>query len=60
MAVSFTHDNAEAFINMSPISCIKNAKPLGSLFEAKDTSGFIPSADTDFFVDHTEPFEALD
>ena len=59
VAVSFIRDNAKAFINMSPISYIKNAKLQGSLFDVKDTSGLVSSVYTDFFVDHTELLEAL-
>ena len=59
VAVGFIHDNAEAIMKLSPISYIKDAELRGSLFDPEDTSGAISSVYTKFFVDHTEPFEAL-
>lgn len=43
----------------SPISYVKEAEIHGSLFDSEDTSGAISSVNTNFFVDHTEPLEAL-
>lgn len=43
----------------SPISYVKAAELRGSLFDPEDTSGVISSVNTNFFVDHTEPLEAL-
>lgn len=59
MAVSFIRDNAEAVMKASPISYVKDAELRGSLFDSKDMSGVISSVYTKFFVDHTEPLEAL-
>lgn len=59
VAVGFIRDNAEAIIKVSPISYIKDAELCGSLFDLEDTSGVISSVYTNFFVDHTEPLEAL-
>lgn len=44
-----------------PITYIKNAKLCGSLFspDAKDTAGLVCGVDSQFFVDHDEPSEAL-
>lgn len=55
----FTHDNAEGVIEASPISYVKDAKPRGNLFDSEYTSGAILSVYINFFVDHTEPLEAL-
>jgi hypothetical protein len=38
---------------------VKKAKLCGSLFGPEDTSGLVSSVDSGFFVDHTEPLEAL-
>ncbi|MCJ1262286.1 hypothetical protein MMC22_002156 [Lobaria immixta] len=57
--IGFTRDNAEGVIEASPISYVKDAKPRGSLFDPEDTSGAISSVYSNFFVDHTEPLEAL-
>ena len=43
----------------SPISYVRSAKAYGSLFDPADTSGMVSGVDTNFFVDHTEPLEAL-
>jgi len=59
VAVGFIRDNAEAIMKVSPISYVKNAELRGSLFDPEDTSGVVSSIYTRFFVDHTEPLEAL-
>jgi hypothetical protein len=59
VAVSFIRDNAEAVTKVSPISYVRDAELRGSLFDPEDTSGVISSVYTNFFVDHTEPLEAL-
>lgn len=43
----------------SPISYVKDAKLRGSLFNPEDVSGLVASVETGFWVDHTEPLEAL-
>ena len=59
MAVGFIRDNAEAIMKASPIHYIKDATLRGSLFDREDASGAVSSVYTNFFVDHTEPLEAL-
>jgi hypothetical protein len=59
VAVGFIRDNAEAITKASPISYVGDAEFRGSLFDPEDTSGVISSVYTNFFVDHTEPLEAL-
>ena len=59
MALDFIRDNAEAIMERSPISYVKDAELRGSLFSPEDTTGLVSSVDTKFFVDHTEPLEAL-
>ena len=59
MAVGFIRDNAEGITKASPISYVRDAELRGSLFDPEDTSGVISSVYTNFFVDHTEPLEAL-
>lgn len=46
-------------MRLSPIEYVRNAVPRGNLFEPDDTSGAVSSVCTNFFVDHTEPLEAL-
>lgn len=45
----------------SPVGYVKGAKLRGSLYQppGDDTSGLVSGADTDFFVDHQEPLDAL-
>jgi hypothetical protein len=60
VATSFIRDNAKSVMEQSPIDYVRNAQLRGSLFNDNDTSGSISSVCTDFFVDHTEPLEALE
>jgi regulation of enolase protein 1 (concanavalin A-like superfamily) len=57
--LGFIRDHAQAIMRESPISYVKNAKLCGSVFELEDTSGIVSCVDTNFFVDHMEPLEAL-
>jgi hypothetical protein len=59
VALSFIRDNAEAIMKVLPISYVKDAELGESLFDPQDMSGAISSVYTMFFVDHTEPHEAL-
>ena len=52
-------DNAEWIIKASPVSYVRDAKLRGTLFDSKDTSGLVSGVDTEFFIDHKEPLEAL-
>ncbi|KAI9780711.1 MAG: hypothetical protein M1816_002760 [Peltula sp. TS41687] len=56
----FIRDHAEGIMKASPVTYVTNAKLRGSLFDtSQDHNGMISSVDTGFFVDHTEPLEAL-
>ncbi|KAK9489042.1 hypothetical protein V1508DRAFT_436136 [Lipomyces doorenjongii] len=57
--LDFIRKYAEAVMKVSPIRYVKDAKLCGSLFDPGDTSGRISSVDTNFFVDHAEPMDAL-
>ncbi|KAI6709440.1 hypothetical protein JHW43_008018 [Diplocarpon mali] len=57
--LGLTGKYAEEILHTSPIDYVKGAQLRGSLFDAGDTSGFVSSADSGFFVDHGEPLEAL-
>jgi hypothetical protein len=57
--LDFIKENAEAIMKTSPIRYVKNAKLCGSLFNPEDASGLVSAVNTDFWVDHTEPLEAL-
>jgi hypothetical protein len=51
--------HAQEIIESSPIGYVKDAKLHGSVFFPDDTSGLVSCVDSGFFVDHTEPLEAL-
>ncbi|KAL8419693.1 hypothetical protein RB594_002754 [Gaeumannomyces avenae] len=57
--LNFMRTQAAAVMVESPISYVKDAKLSGSLF-LDDTSGLVAGVDTRFFLDHTEPSEALE
>lgn len=57
--LDFIKDNAEGVMASSPITYIRDAKPRGTLFNADDNSGAVSCVDSNFFVDHSEPLEAL-
>ena len=50
---------AQTIIEASPIGYVKDAKLRGIIFTPEDISGRVSCVDTGFFVDHTEPLEAL-
>ena len=50
---------AQEIMEASPIGYVKDAKLRGSVFSPGDSIGLVSCADTGFFVDHTEPLEAL-
>ena len=55
----FVKEHAERIMRASPIRYVKDAKLRGSLFNPEDASGLVSSVDTGFWIDHTEPLEAL-
>jgi len=57
--LDFIKEHAEEIMKASPIRYVKEAKLRGSLFHPEDVSGLVSSVDTSFWVDHTEPLEAL-
>lgn len=66
ISLNFIRDHAEGIIKSSPIGYIKGAELRGSLFNdpkaavgGTDNDGTVSCVDTAFFVDHTEPLEAL-
>lgn len=58
--LDFIKEHAEEIMKASPIRYVKGAKLCGSLFNPEDSSGLVSSVDTGFWVDHTEPLEALE
>ena len=57
--LGFIHDNAGVVIEASPIGYVRDAELRGRLFDSGDSNGVVSSVYTSFFVDHTEPLEAL-
>ncbi|KIW90594.1 uncharacterized protein Z519_08377 [Cladophialophora bantiana CBS 173.52] len=56
---SFIRDNAKRVMEQSPTDCVRYGELDGNLFDATDTSGVVSSVCTNFFVDPTQPLEAL-
>lgn len=59
VGLDFLRDNASSVMEQSPIAYVRNAMLRGKLFDLDDASGAISSVCTNFFVDHSEPLEAL-
>ncbi|KAH8743623.1 hypothetical protein F5883DRAFT_592349 [Diaporthe sp. PMI_573] len=59
LPLDFAAAHAVGVMSASPVSYIKDAKVCGRLFEAQDTSGMICGVNSNFYVDHAEPLEAL-
>lgn len=57
--LDFIRDHAEGMMRTSPVNYVRDARLRGSLFKEDEVEGMISSVDTRFFVDHTEPLEAL-
>ncbi len=57
--LDFLKQYARDILKASPIPYVKDARVCGSLFDPYDSSGLVSSADTDFWIDHTETLEAL-
>lgn len=57
--LDFSKQHAAGVIRVSPVSYIKGAKCCGSLFLTEDAARLRCGLDSNFFVDHTEPLEAL-
>ncbi len=59
--LQFIHDYAARILEASPVDYLKQAKLRGSCFDPdSDSDGTISCVDTQFFVDHTEPLQALE
>jgi len=57
--LDYARQHAVGIVAASPISYVKNAKLCGKLFHPEDSTGLVCGVDSDFFVNHTEPLEAL-
>ncbi|KAF4508818.1 hypothetical protein G6O67_005151 [Ophiocordyceps sinensis] len=56
---AFAERHAASVLAASPVGYVKDAKLRGNLFHPRDTTGLVCGVDTDFYVDHAEPLEAL-
>src|SRR6266498_1606026 len=57
--LDFIKDQTEGIMKSSSISYVRGAKLHGILFNPDDTDGAVSCVDTGFFIDHSEPLEAL-
>jgi len=55
----FIQQHARNILDVTPVGYLKTAQLCGSLFEQKPAQGVVSSVDTQFFVDHSEPLDAL-
>ncbi|ROT40875.1 hypothetical protein SODALDRAFT_330601 [Sodiomyces alkalinus F11] len=58
-SLDFARNHAAGVISQSPIGYIRDAEIVGRLFHPEDNSGMVVGANSQFFVDHAEPLEAL-
>ncbi|KAK2036412.1 hypothetical protein LZ31DRAFT_536413 [Colletotrichum somersetense] len=59
VSMDFARNYAAGVLKASPVNYIRNAKLCGSLFNSDDTTGMVSGVDSNFYVDHGEPLEAL-
>lgn len=59
LSLEFIAQHAQGIMEASPIEYIRQAKLRGSLFDSTDSTGLVSGVDSSFFVDHSEPLEAL-
>ncbi|KFA50737.1 hypothetical protein S40293_11535 [Stachybotrys chartarum IBT 40293] len=59
VSLDFIAQNAATVMSASPISYVHDAKLSGTLFDPADSTGIVSGVNTNFFVDHKEPLEAL-
>jgi hypothetical protein len=57
--LSIAKADATKTMYASPVEYVRTAKLRGSLFDDDTADGTVSCANTNFFVDHTEPLEAL-
>ncbi|CAG9945410.1 unnamed protein product [Clonostachys rosea f. rosea IK726] len=57
--LDFARQHAAGVLTGSPVSYIKNARLCGNIFNSGDVSGLKCGVDSNFFVDHDEPLDAL-
>ncbi|GAW20771.1 hypothetical protein ANO14919_102820 [Xylariales sp. No.14919] len=59
ISLDFIAKNAVSITRASPIPYVRGANLRGSLFDTTDSTGLVSGVNTEFFVDHQEPLEAL-
>jgi hypothetical protein len=57
--LKMTKCHARAVMDTCPVGYVKEAKLRGALFESDSKDGTVSCADTQFWVDHEEPLQAL-
>lgn len=58
--LSFVREHAGSVMDGSPVGYVRNAVPRGIIFDGDDSSGLVCGADSEFFVDRTEPLKVLE
>ncbi|KAG6909340.1 hypothetical protein DXG01_000940 [Tephrocybe rancida] len=57
--IDFIRDNHRAILKATPVNYISGAKPFGLALDPTSPSNTVSLIMTDFYVDHTEPLQAL-
>ncbi|KAJ5611996.1 hypothetical protein N7510_005190 [Penicillium lagena] len=60
ISLDFIRENADSIMSTSPIPYIRDAELCGTLFNSDDANGIVSGVNTNFFVDHKEPLDALE
>ncbi|KAM0668171.1 hypothetical protein ACQRIU_001733 [Beauveria bassiana] len=59
VSLDFISKNAQGVMRESPIPYIRDAKLCGTIFDDNDSTGLVSGVNTEFFVDHEKPMQAL-
>ncbi|CAM1503449.1 Fc.00g082250.m01.CDS01 [Cosmosporella sp. VM-42] len=59
VSLDFVRQNSAPIMKASPIAYVRDAVLRGTLFDAEDPIDLVCGVNTDFFVDHEEPLNAL-
>ncbi|KAK1659832.1 hypothetical protein BDP55DRAFT_619425 [Colletotrichum godetiae] len=59
VSMDYARDHAADVLKASPITYVREAQLCGRLFHSDDASGMVSGVNSNFYVDHAEPLDAL-
>ncbi|KAH7405652.1 hypothetical protein DE146DRAFT_649355 [Phaeosphaeria sp. MPI-PUGE-AT-0046c] len=59
ISLDFMKSHADSIMKVAPVEYVRDAKLAGSLFDPNDITGRVCCVNSEFFVDHRDPLEAL-